>query len=388
MIRNFIVVLAFTSPLIAAESKESRPNILFIFTDDQAPWALGLSGHPHASTPHLDSLFRSGAYLKNAFTVTPVCSPSRVSLITSRYGTEMGITDWLNPRREPKRGMKPGTLTWPKLLQKAGYRTGLVGKWHLGLTDAMHPTQFGYGYFMGFRGGGTTPANPTLEKDGKTRKFKGLTADILTDHALEFLKEKSEKPFCLSLHFRAPHARWLPVAPEDWKPFEKLDPTIPNPDYPKLNIPRVKRMTREYLASVKTVDRNVGRVMKLLKDRKLEKSTIVIFSSDHGYNMGHNGIWHKENGHWVLTQPPPATKNIPKGQRPNLYDHSIRIPTAIHWPGVIKPGTVITETMSNLDWFPTLCSMAKVEIPKDATIRGHDFVPILRREKVAWDNDF
>ncbi len=158
----------------------SKPNIVFVYTDDQAPWALGLSGHPHASTPNMDKLFRRGAYLPNSFTVTPVCSPSRASLISSRYGSEVGLTDWINPRREPVLGLGADVLTWPRLLRESGYRTGLVGKWHLGLLDEQHPTQRGYEFFTGFRGGGTTPMNPVLEKAGKERQFEGLTADILT----------------------------------------------------------------------------------------------------------------------------------------------------------------------------------------------------------------
>ena len=374
--------------LVAQSLDQKHPNILFIFTDDQAPWALGASGDPHALTPHLDQLFRQGAYLKNAFTVTPVCSPSRVSLLTGRYGTEMGITDWLNPRVEPEAGLAPGTPSWVQSLQQTGYRTGLVGKWHLGLTDAMHPTQFGYDYFMGFRGGGSKPANPTLEKDGTNRKFEGLTPDLLTDHAIEFIAGSKQQPFCLSLHFRAPHAKWLPVAEEDWSPFESLDPSIPNPDYPGLDVARVKRMTREYLASVHSVDRNVGRVLQTLDELHLSDRTIVIFSSDHGYNMGHNGIWHKGNGHWVVKEPPAGTENIPKGQRPNMYDHSIRVPTAIRWPGVIEPGTELTQTFSNLDWFPTLLEMAGIDVPKGVPLRGTSFVPVLQGKSVDWDNGF
>lgn len=373
---------------IATAADDTRPNILFLFTDDQAPWALNASGYEQAHTPVLDSLVKEGVYLTNAFTVTPVCSPSRASLMTSQYGSELGITDWLHPQREPKAGLKPGTLTWAKVLQDAGYRTGLVGKWHLGLTDAMHPTKFGYDYFMGFRGGGNSPKNPTLEKNGETKKFEGLTPDILTDHALEFLNVDSDKPFCLSVHYRAPHAAWLPVADEDWAPFKDLDPMIPNPDYPKLNVDRVKKMTREYLASVASVDRNVGRILNLLKEKNLDDNTIVIFSSDHGYNMGHNGIWHKGNGHWVLTENPPFTKNIPKGQRPNMYDNSIRVPTMIRWPGVVQAGSTIDKTVSNLDWFPTLLEMAGAELPADAKIHGNSFVPLLKGEDAKWDNDF
>ena len=369
------------------------PNILFLFTDDQAPWAVGKwKGHTHADTPNLDKLFSEGAYLPNTFVVTPVCSPSRASLATSRYGAELGITDWIHPRSEPKLGLEPKTTTWYEVLQRSGYHTALVGKWHLGLTDAHHPTKTGFDYFMGHRGGGWSSVNPTLEKDGKPQKFEGLNVDVLADHAIDYLENKrsEDKPFLLCLHFRAPHTRWLPVAEEDWAPFANLDPKLPHPDYPGLDTARVKRMTREYLASVRGVDRNVGRVLAVLDALGLRENTFVVYSSDHGYAMGHNGVWHKGNGHWVLTKDalPPATKNIPRGQRPNLWDHSLRVPTAIRWPGVVKPGTVIKHTISFLDWYPTLVALAGAKLPRDETIRGRNFLPILRGEKPAWEDGF
>ena len=383
MFRAFAFLLA-TLPLAAAD----RPNILFIFTDDQAPWALGLSGHPYAKTPNLDELFNRGAYLQNSFTVTPVCSPSRAALMTSRYGTELGITEWINPAREPYLGLDPKTTTWSEVLQQAGYKTGLLGKWHLGLLPEHHPTRTGYGYFMGFLGGGTTPDNPVLEKDGKTQKFEGLTINIVTDHALDFLRANKDGPFLLSLHYRSPHARWLPVAPEDWAPFESLIPKPPHPDYPNLDVEKVQQMTREYLASVAGVDRNVGRVLALLDELGVRDNTVIVYSADHGYNMGHNGIWHKGNGHWILTKNPPATANIPDGQRPNMYDNSLRVPTAVVWPGVVKPGTRIDETVANLDWYPTLVEIAGAELPKGETIRGRSIVPLLKGEAKDWDNGF
>jgi uncharacterized sulfatase len=383
MLRALILLLA-ALPAAGAD----KPNILFLFTDDQAPWALGLSGHPYAQTPHLDELFQRGAYLTNSFTVTPVCSPSRASLMTSRYGSELGITEWINPTREPFLGLDPNTTTWPEVLQKTGYRTGLVGKWHLGMLEQHHPTKTGYGYYMGFLGGGTTPENPTLEKDGKEQKFEGLTTDILTDHALEFLRKNKEGPFALSVHYRAPHAPWLPVAPEDSAPFEGLAPKPPHPDYPNLDLERLQRMTREYLSSVAGVDRNVGRILALLDELGLRENTIIVYSADHGYNMGHNGIWHKGNGIWVLTQNPPATANIPDGQRPNMYDNSIRVPTAVVWPGVVKPGTRITETVRNIDWYPTLVEIAGGKLPDGETIRGRSIVPLLKGQAEGWHNDF
>lgn len=367
---------------------QNRPNILFIYTDDQAPWAVGAAGHPYARTPNMDRLFAEGATLRNAFTTTPVCSPSRASLMASRYGTELGVTEWLHPTAEADLGLDPATVTWPELLQSAGYATGLVGKWHLGLPDIYHPTRTGYDYFMGFRGGGNSPEDPSLEEDGVTRTFSGYTPDILTDHALEFIEANRDRPFLMSLHFRAPHTAWQPVEPGIWLRFRNLDPDVPNPDYPNLDIPRVKRMTREYLASIASVDVNIGRLLDRLDALQLTHRTVVIFTSDHGYNMGHNGIWHKGNGHWVLTQNPPATPNIPSGQRPNMYDNSIRVPAAIRWPGVVRPGLVVEESLTNLDWFPTLLAIAGVEIPEGLLVRGRNFLPLLFGRKIeGWDND-
>ena len=374
--------------LSSTVAEASYPNILFVLTDDQAPWAIGASGNPLAKTPHMDRLAEEGVYLPNAYTVTPVCSPSRAALMTSRYGSELGITDWIHPRNEPNLGLSSKLAVWPRLLQQAGYKTGLVGKWHLGLLDSQHPTVFGFDYFMGHRAGGWQTANPVLEKDGENQKFEGLNADILANEAIEFLRRNKGETFLLCWHTRAPHTRWLPVADEDIAPYENLEIEIPNPDYPDLDVDRVKRMMKEYLASVRSVDRNLGRVLKTLDDLELTDNTIVIFSSDHGYNMGHNGIWHKGNGHWVLTSPPPATEAIPSGQRPNMYDNSIKVPTIIRWPGVLKADSVDESTYSNLDWFPTILAMAGVELDPDILIRGRNMVPQLLGKERDWDQSY
>ncbi len=377
-----------TAAAAAAAAAAEAPNILFIQTDDQAPWAHGLSD-AQAVTPHMDRLFREGAWLKNSYTVTPVCSPSRASLMTSRYGSELGITDWIHPKREPDLGLPADVPVWPKFLQDAGYTTGLVGKWHLGLLDSQHPTRFGFDEFMGHRAGGWSTANPTLEKDGENQKFEGLTTDILADHAIDFLRRHRGERFLLCWHTRAPHTAWLPVSEEDRAPYKDLtDPVIPNPGYPGLDVKRVKNMTRDYLSSVRGVDRNLGRVLAELDSLGLRDNTVVVFTSDHGYNMGHNGIWHKGNGHWVLKSPPAATENIPKGQRPNLYDNSLRLPTAVRWPGVIEPGTQVEQSITNLDWFPTLLSIAGVDLPDGTKVRGRDFSPLLKGGTApAWDDD-
>lgn len=384
----------FTSALLAlllsgaSSIAADRPNIVFILTDDQAPTALGVSGHNQYRTPHLDRLFQEGAYLVNAFVTTPVCSPSRASLMASRYGTELGILDWINPQLEPEEGLDPQVVTWPEVLQQAGYQTGLCGKWHLGTADRFHPTRTGFDYFMGFRGGGTTPKDPLLEEGGVERKLEGFTADLITDRAIDFLKTHAAGPFLLSLHFREPHAPWVPVPEEDAQPFAAIDPEIPDSDYPQLDVAEVKRKMRQYLASVSCVDRNVGRVLATLDELGLRDDTIVVFTSDHGYNTGHNGVWHKGNAHWQLTElPPQQWPDIPPRMRPNLYDQSLRAPTAIRWPGVIKPATRIEQTVTHLDWYPTLLAAAGVPLPAGETVRGRSILPLLRGETVEWDND-
>lgn len=400
--RIFLLVISLffaTSGSLAAAEKKT-PNILFVYTDDQAAWTLGASGNPQAHTPNMDRLVREGAYLVNSFVTTPVCSPARASLMTSRYASEYGILDFIpHPGHvlyDPGHvvGLDGKSVTFPEVLHAHGYFTGLVGKWHLGdwtETDSLkfHPTRHGFDYFMGLTGGGTTPDDPILEEDGVVRQFKGLTTDILTDRAIRFLEANASRTFLLCVHYRAPHARWLPVADADWEPYRDLDPVIPNPDYPDLNVKKVKRRMREYLASVSGVDRNLGRLLETLEKLQLDERTIVIFSADHGYNMGHHGIEHKGNGIWITNHLPPATKNIASKYRPNLYDTSLKVPAIVKWPGVVKPGTVVEELTSNLDWYPTIVAMAGADLPEDHRVRGRDLGPLLRGEKVAgWNTDF
>ena len=385
--RIYTICTALLIALLARPTL-AKPNIVFIYTDDQAPFAVNAAGDSRFITPNIDRIFNEGAHLTNSFVTTPVCSPSRVGLITSRYGSEFGITDWINPGNEKQIGLPKDALTFPQLFQAAGYATGLFGKWHLGIQNHHHPTQFGYDFFAGIRVGGCPPKDPVMETlDGEVKKVEGYTCDIFTDHTIDFIRKNQDRPFLASLHFRAPHAAWLPVRPEDWEPFKDLDPEIPNPDYPNLNIEKIKKQTREYLAAVKSIDRNVGRVLELLKELELDDNTIIVFTSDHGYNLGEHGVWYKGNAIRILKENPRQRwPNIPAARRPNLWDTSLQVPTAIKWPNVIKPGTELTQTFSNLDWFPTLLSMAKLRLPKNVVIRGNDYSPILRGKSSDWDD--
>ncbi|KAA5547029.1 sulfatase-like hydrolase/transferase [Roseiconus nitratireducens] len=394
----------------AADSPRSQPNVLVIVTDDQAPWAFGQAVRrgryrevPAAATPNLDRLAAEGATLDNCFCTTPVCSPARAALMTGRYASEFGIQDFIpQPGHKLYDPSSPVALppeqsvTFAEVLQEHGYRTGLVGKWHLGDWTApgragYHPTRHGFDYFMGLTGGGTTPKDPVLEENGQTRPFEGLTTDLLTDRAIGFIQRNADKPFLLCFHTRAPHAAWLPVAPEDWEPYATLDPQIP--EYPGLDVAMVKRKMREYLASTSGVDRNLGRLLDELDRLSLAQRTVVIFTSDHGYNMGHHGIWHKGNGIWATKRRPPGqmhrgTKVISDKYRPNLYDLSLRVPAVIRWPDVIRAGSRIDATVTSLDLFPTILAMAGVETDWPEGLRGRSLLPLLRgRVPEDWDQD-
>jgi uncharacterized sulfatase len=379
---------AIASPAVSAAE---RPNILFIMADDQAPWALRASGYPHAHTPNLDRVARQGMRFTHALTPTPVCSPSRASLMTSRYGSELGITDWLHPKTDAGIGLEQRHLTWPRLLSEAGYDTALIGKWHLGDLPEQHPTRRGYGFFTGLIGGGTAPLNPTYEKEGVSEKRDGYVVELFAQEAVDWLRaRKGAKPFAMSVHFREPHAAYLPVPEQDWEKLKDAQLTLPEPDYPGLDTQRALKMTREYLASVAALDRNIGRILDALDELNLSKNTLVVLTSDHGYNMGHHGMFHKGNGHWLLqkTALPQGTENVPSGQRPNMFDTSLHVPMIVRWPGVVEAGAVNAHTISHLDWLPTFASVAGATLPDNTPVRGRNIEPLLRGKSVAWDDSF
>ena len=361
-----------------AEDPPRRPNVVFVYTDDQARWSLGAYGNRDVKTPNFDRLAREGALFRNAFTVTPVCSPSRAGMFTSRYPTRLGIDDWIEPGKEPGLGLDSSALLWPELLRGAGYSTMLLGKWHLGTLDRFHPTLQGYDRFFGFRAGGNTPLNPKLEVEGTVRQLQGSLPDLLVDQGLKSIEANRARPFLLSVHFREPHAPYSPTPEEDAAVYRDLDPRIP--DVPGLPRERAKQLTREYYASVHSVDRNVGRLLDALDRWNLAGGTIVIATSDHGYMIGHHGLWHKGNGVWLVQGK--------TGPRPNMFDDAIRVPFLVRWPGVVKPGTIIERVVSNLDLFPSVLEMTGVGMPPNLKVDGRSFAPLLSGLPTAppWDD--
>src|SRR5262245_11462424 len=370
-------ILLGLSALFSISARAAEPrhyNLISIVTDDQAHWSVGAYGNRESRTPNMDRLAREGARFLNAFVCTPVCSPSRAAFLTGRYGTQLGITDWITPAEaKAGAGLPPESVTWPEVLQKHGYVTALIGKWHLGEKPQFHPTRQGFNHFFGFLAGGTTPMDPTFEVEGVTNKLKGPEPDLVVSDAIQFIENHRTRPFAVLIHFRAPHLPYGPVPEEDAAPFKDLDPTIPG--FSGLNTNQVKRWTKEYYASIHSVDRNIGRLLAKLDELELSSRTIVLFTSDHGYNIGHHGIHTKGNGVWV-------TGGVSGPKRPNMFEESLRVPLIIRWPGVVTPGTEFTNTVSNIDTFATVLGILKVSKPRGWKQEGVDFSLLLRGKQI------
>ena len=368
---DFVPVVAGLLVVLAGGSlPAARPNLVAVVTDDQGRWAVGAHGNDEVRTPHMDRIAREGALFTNAFVATPVCSPSRATYLTGLYPTEVGITDWI-AANEADAGLGLRGKTWPGLLKEHGYRTSLVGKWHLGSRPEFHPKKLGFDHFFGFLGGGNRPMDPTLEVEGSQRKLRGPLPDLLVDESIRFLERHRADPFALLVHFRAPHLPYGPVPEEDEAPYRQLDPSVPS--FPAADVAELKKSTRAYYASVSSIDRNLGRLLDALDELGLSKTTLVVFTSDHGYNEGRHGINTKGNGHWIAG-------GVRGPKRPNMWDTSIRVPLLMRWPAVIRPGTRIDALVSSIDMYRTVAGALGVPLPADCKARGIDFSPLLRGE--------
>jgi arylsulfatase A-like enzyme len=352
---------------------DKRPNILFINTDDQAQWGVGAYGNRDIYTPNMDRLAAEGIKFTRAFTC-PVCSPSRAMTMTGCYNHQLSIEDWIAPA-EPV-GLPGNVPTIAEALQRGGYRTALVGKWHLGHTKAeFHPTRRGFDYFAGFLQGSEKVMDPTLEVNGRTKKFQGGLTDVLADLSISFLRTHREKPFAMFFHPFRPHSPYVPVPEEDWEPYKGKK--LPVPRVEGVDEDRIRKITEKYYASISSVDRNLGRILAELEKLGILDNTFIVFTGDNGYNIGQHGLWHKGNGSLLAN-----------GQTyPNIFDTSSLVPLIIRYPELAKPGTVCEEMVSSIDHFPTLLSVAGLERSPGTLLEGLDMTPLIKNERTTWRDE-
>jgi arylsulfatase A-like enzyme len=395
--------LSFTLAARAADAPPSRPNILFIMTDDHAAHAISAYGSVVNQTPQIDRIAKEGVRFDRCFVTNSICTPSRATILTGKYSHLNGT-----PVFNRFDGSQP---TVAKYLQQAGYHTGMIGKWHLG-SD---PTGFDRWTILPGQG---VYVDPTFIEPTGRRQIKGYCTDIITDLAIDFLaKRPAEKPFFLMLHHKAPHREWVPDAkhkamfagkqiPEpptlrdDYatrtdalhenrqRVFDdmtrrdlKLDPPaslkgparnqwlnekpteveLTDADGTKrllkgeeLNRWKYQRYMQDYLACVQSVDDNVGRVLDYLDSHALRDNTVVIYTSDQGFFLGDHGLFDKRF----------------------MYEPSLRMPFLIRWPGVTKAGATEQSIAINADFAPTFMDLAGQPVPPD--MQGRSLLPLLR----------
>lgn len=359
-------------------------NVVFILSDDHRYDAMSFMGHQFAETPRMDAMAREGVHLKNALVTTSLCSPSRASILTGLYTFRHRVID--NNRLVPS-----GTQFFPQYLQKAGYATAYIGKWHMGgETDAPRP---GFDHWVSFRGQGHYYApNPdyTLNVNGERVKQRGYITDELTDYAVDWLetRKSDDQPFFLYLSHKAVHANFTPAERHegafDDKPFQKPDTqflttedarTKPRwlrdqrnswhgVDFPYHSELDVERYYKRYCEALSAVDDSIGRVMDKLKEMGIYEDTLVIYTGDNGFMFGEHGLIDKRVA----------------------YETSIRVPMLMQCPNLFEGGTVVDEVVANIDIAPTV--MEAMGLAKPPHMDGASFLQLAAGADVPWRENF
>ena len=349
------------------DQHDSRPNILFILTDDQGAWAMANAGNNEILTPNLDRLAATGMRFDNFFCASPVCSPARASLLTGRIPSQHGVHDWLSAGNTVSAYEPAGTgelieylqgqTGYTDVLASSGYVCGISGKWHLGDS---HHSQKGFTFWNVHAKGGGPYYHAPMVRSAMVYEEPGYVTDVITDNAIHWLETRREEvaPFYLSVHYTAPHSPWSrenhPKETFDTYfnecPFTSVPNGITPPEWARyLSIPCRDEADRRmklsgYYTAVTEMDRNVGRLVDWLEDAGLRERTLIIFTSDNGMNMGHHGVYGKGNATFPM----------------NRFDTSVKVPFLASQPGVIPLGVVNTNLVSQYDFMPTLLEYAGV----------------------------
>jgi N-acetylglucosamine-6-sulfatase len=402
MLRNYpVFVIPIVCVLAVAivpsfGAEEGRPNIVLIVVDDLRFDEFGAGGHPYLETPNIDRLATEGAMFHNAYHATPLCSPNRASILTGQYVSRHGILD--NTSRSRASHLMD---LFPKELQKAGYRTAHIGKWHMGNDPTPRP---GYDTWVSFAGQGKT-FDPDLYEDGRIHPVQGYITDIFTDRAVGFIKKSGDTPFFVYIGHKAVHPEAIqrddgtidlsvsrefmpakrhkgrydgktmprrpnhglsdqdrkskPVIAEalEYRHILEQDPAWIQEIDPGVSDETIRRRAEMMLA----VDDGVGRIVDTLKEEGKLDNTLIIFTSDNGYFYGEHGLT--------------VERRLP-------YEEAVKTPLLMRFPGIVSPGTEIEGLAVSVDLAPTILDVAGVDIP--GHIQGTSLAPLLsgRRKEV------
>jgi arylsulfatase A-like enzyme len=351
---------------VRAKTRDSKPNILFILADDLGYADLSCYGRRDYETPVLDGLADEGVRFTQAYSNSSVCSPTRVALATGRYQYRLaaGLPEPIGAAgaaAEGTDGLPSDHPTLASLLRATGYRTALLGKWHLGELPKFSPLKSGYEQFFGIYGGGVDYVSHMAPGPGKKDLYNGeqpveengYLTDILTTKAVEYVSDarRHDAPFLLSLHYTAPHWPWQ--APGDG----------PTPqDRVLFDLPGGSPST--YAKMVQSLDSGIGRVLRALRQSGQERSTLVIFTSDNGGE--------RFSDTWPFA-----------GQKMDLLEGGIRVPLIARWKGEIPSRRVTNQLVITMDWLPTLLSLAGTSPDTAYPSDGMDLTATLRSPEKA-----
>jgi len=370
-----------------ARAATRRPNILYVMTDDHAHHEMSCAGNRFLRTPHLDRLAREGVRFTNCFCTNSLCAPSRATCLTGTYSHINGVLGNSEAKDAPPEYIRRDVVTYPELLRAAGYKTAVIGKWHL--TD--QPRGFDYSYILPGQG---LYFDPDFIENGVRRKQRGYVTDLITDRALQWLEGAGDGPWLLVYQHKAPHRPFQP--PERLKklladtdlPYPKtfdddyatrrlaaeskdmrFDISLAGdyPDLPKGLAPEQRkrwlyqRFVKDHYRSTVGVDENLGRVLDYLDRRKLAEDTVVIYTTDNGFFLGEHGWYDKRF----------------------MYEPSLRLPLLMRYPRAIPSGRVEDRMVLNIDYAPTILDFAGVTAP--SSMQGQSLRAVARGESArGW----
>ena len=410
----FFICLILSSYHVFSQSK---PNVIFIISDDHTWQAISAYGSKIAKTPNIDRIAKQGAILMNNVVTNSICGPSRATLLTGKYSH-------INGYKLNEKVFDINQAVFPEELQKVGYQTAWVGKMHLGALP------HGFDYLNVLPGHGQYYNSEFIDKNNVRKIQEGYVTDVVTKLSKEFLESRdTKKPFFMVVGHKATHRNWLP-AEQDLGAYDQVNFTLPTNFYDKydgrlaakdqdmsiektmimkddlkMNVDfdtniffksmsastkakykeyygkiyddflaknlsgkaltewKYQRYLKDYLAVANSLDRNIGELLDYLDQSGLAKNTVIVYCSDQGFYLGEHGWFDKRF----------------------IYEESLKTPFVIKYPGQIKPGSIVNQVVSNVDWAPTLLDIMGAKIPAD--FQGKSFLPVLKGQASGWKNE-
>lgn len=366
-----------------------RPNFIFILTDDQGWGDAGFAGHPYVRTPALDRLKREGTWLQQFYVAATVCSPSRTAFMTGQYPARHAIHGHLSTAEQNAARAMPNWLNaeapmLPRLLQRAGYATAHFGKWHLGHGEgAPPPSDYGFDASKVVNGNG-----PSLGNEGTEPYFRARSTAQIMDETIEFIRANRERPFFVNAWTLLPHAKLDPTA-EQLSEYTGLQPRADDPafgDWMQKYLGRAKSLPdqmRVFCASLTDLDTQVGRLLDALEELGLAENTVIFYSSDNGpedYRVGN------------AANAGVGSSGVLRGRKRSMYEGGVRTFGLVRWPGHVPAGRVDSVSVTGaVDFLPTVCALAGVDVPVDFMGDGENVSDIWlggereRRGPLYWE---